>query len=87
MLYEVITVHAKSCAFLNYLNLFWTKQDQTLDWVDQEKHTFLGLLGGITRDKALLAHLSVGGVLGFDHNGRHIGKCQLCTYPNTISTC
>ena len=53
-------VHAELYAFLNWLELFWTKQDQTLDWVDQEKHTFLGVLGGITRDKAVLAHLSVG---------------------------
>ena len=70
-------VHAKFFVFVNWLELFWSQQDKTREWVEQERHTFLGLLGGISRDKALLAHLTVGGVLGFDQYGRYCSKCQL----------
>ncbi len=41
-------VHAKFFAFVNWLEVFWCEQDKTRDWVELERQTFLGLLGGIT---------------------------------------
>lgn len=49
-------VHAKFYTFLNWLEVHWVRQDQTLEWAIQERETFLGILERATRNRVLLAH-------------------------------
>ena len=80
-------VHAKFYNFVSWLELLWAKQDQTRDWASQEREAFLGVIESVTRDKVLLAHLSVGVTFEFDCNGRHISKCQLCAHTSLTKPC
>ena len=80
-------VYAKFHTFLSWLDVHWVRQDQTKDWVGQEKESFLGTLGAVTSDRILLAHLSVGVAACFDRNGRHVTKCQLCSYTCPPKSC
>lgn len=80
-------VHAEFYAFLNCLEVHWVRQDKTLVWVEQEKETFLGILGRVTVNKVLLTHLSVGVGLAFVKHGKHVTPCQLCPHLTFEGCC
>jgi hypothetical protein len=40
--------------FLSWLDVHWTRQDQSRDWVGQEKESFFGVLEAVTSDRVFL---------------------------------